>query len=704
MKKLLNILGSLVFTTSTVATVVACSSELSSSNTYKDSEIENIKNKNIVSQVRATSQLAKIMIGGRHENGNYNSVPMYSFFNGSAPLYKLDNGHEVDFSVEKNDLQALQPELKDNSPIDGPTRRPESSYHYVKDFHNKGLVREGKTYNYNDNYWSFYDTGALTNYTMLNNEAMNEMFLVDSGDFNHKKKGASYLTEALFNNGSFDYDTNKFEYLSTEGELISYGKESSSALFSSYQKSALGIVDLLISSIQSFGQGNEFITLSGLNNILPILKTSDVGIRNNFGLILSIVGLAHGTFKVDWFPRKIEESPLTELGVDLESEKAKELIAEIKKFSGLTLAVTRLASDPSKTSLYDNNDVDIIMKETIRLSEIYRDLFELSKDTFNEQGFNELIGNMISNTINLVLSGTEIINVEIYPQTKAFLTYFAQAFKSENFPTWKILSFLGNMFNPLFIKDEDENYNYIKNVDLEKDLKYIYEYSESDYNPNIQEIDPTSNYGKEIKRVLGLVINEDGSESYKPDSVFDSIDDIANNPDNFFYQAIQEAVYSNDGYYGKLFASINEGIEKSWFDLVFMDKNWDIKADGIGVNNTKLGLFNEAELKMQNGKVEKTSSITYQLDYYGPKDESTDLSLHENEINYNSAKNIPDFIKNLSQEEQMKYDGTGDKYMENSDQIKYSYIVTIANVSSNTSEQNWKFVDFEWYYNNQRYY
>ncbi|WP_381414891.1 hypothetical protein NPX79_02615 [Spiroplasma endosymbiont of Anurida maritima] len=703
MKKLLNVLGCLTFTTATVATVVACGTELTS-NPYKDSELNDIKNKNIVSQVRATSQLAKIMIGGRHENGNYNSVPMYGFFNSSSPNYKLNNGLEVDFSLEKNELQNLQPELKDNNPIDGPMRRPQSSYVYEKGQHNQGLVREGKAYNYNDNIWSYYDTGALTNYTILNNEAMKETFIGKENHFWNDKRGAGFLSEELVNSNLYDKEEQMFEY-KVGDETISYGKESASALYGSYQKSALGVIDLVVSSLQSFGQGNEFIALAGLNKIIPMLKTTQTWDAHNLALIVGATGVAHDSLIQTWFLE--EDSPLEAAGVNLDLPEIKPLVdrlISIQENAGLMMRGITLIEKPGEANLFGNENVDVIMSKTLEISSIIREILTLNKDTFKEDVFNSLLGQNISSAIDTIFRLIPMFGFQIYPQAKSFLLYFAEAFKSENFPTWQLTSLIGEVFKPFLQLKDGTKFEYEKNKEFEAIAKDLYNYSGPDYNPNIHEIDPTSDYGKKIKEVHGVIINEDGSESYRENSIFGGLDNISNNPNNPFNQAMQETVYSGDGFYNSLYSEINNDIQQSWFDLVFMDKNWDIKADGIGVNNTKLGLFTEAQVPTTGGKLVETSSITYQLDYYGPKDESTDLSLHENEIDHVGAKNIPDYIKNLSQEDQMKYDGLGNKYMENSDEVKYSYIVTIANVGKSKSNQNWKFVDFEWYYNNQRHY
>ncbi|WP_381414890.1 lipoprotein [Spiroplasma endosymbiont of Anurida maritima] len=697
MKKLLNILGSLTFTVSTVATVVACGTEVSSS-PYKDSEINDIKNKNIVSQVRSTSQLAKIMIGGRHENGNYNSVPMYGFFNSSSPHFKLNNGEEVDFSLEKADLLKLQPELRDKNPIDGQMRRPQSSYYYEKGAHNKGLVREGKSYNYNDNIWSYYDTGALTNYTMLNNEKMKKNFVDDGNYFWDVKKGAGFLTEELFNSNLYNSEKSMFEY-EVQDKLISYGKQSTSPVYGSYKKSGVGVIDLLISTLQSFGQGSEFISLSGLNQILPILKSNDPnGEKNNFSLVLAVAGILYYNFSNNWLS---DSDNLTYVGVNFFEDETQELLKKVKEVADASLTISAITLMSNSGGLFGNSNVDTIMEKIMTLGNLYKEIFATAKENLDLEKLNSSIGNYLGDSIKAIIGD---VGGVVNPQPKAFLLFFADAFKSKDFPTTKIISLLGNLYKPFLSLKEGSTYEYTKNKDFELEVKNLYEYSESDYNPNIAEIDPTSNYAKKIKEVHGVIINEDETESYKENSIFGSLNSMANDPNNEFYQGIQEAVYSENGFFKQLFGDISNNIEKSWFDLVFMDKNWDIKADGIGVNNTKLGLYSNAKIPAKDGKLIETSSITYQLDYYGPKDKSTDLSLHEKEINHVDAKNIPDYIKNLSPEEQMKYDGLGNEYMNNSDEVKYSYIVTIANTSSDEDNANWKFVDFEWYYNNQRFY
>ncbi|WP_381414895.1 lipoprotein [Spiroplasma endosymbiont of Anurida maritima] len=713
MKKLLNILASFTLSAATVATVVACGTEMGQTNAYKDSELNNIKDKNIVSQIRATSQLAKIMIGGRHENGNYNSVPMFGFFNSSSPTFNLNNGQVVDFTKEKNDLEKYQPELQDKNPIDGQKRRAESSYHFVENKHNQGIVREGQSYNFNTNIWSTYDTGALTNYTIMNNEAMNDKFIETEYGFWDDEKGAGFLTEELINSNMFDKEKSVFSYENIDGEKIEYGKQVFDGSYGSYRKSSMGVIDLMLSALQVFGNGSEFVSLSGLNKILPVLKTRfETGDKQNFALILAATGIVYGGLLPKWF-EDTEASELKEAGIDFTLPGVSELVKKLTDIMNgaggaqdLMGTAMELIAEPTEAALYGNTNVDFLMTASMEISSIIKKILTINKETFNENKFNSLLGNNISDGINNIfnLIASPFLDVDIYPQAKAFLLYFADAFQTENFPTWQITSILGNMFKPFLNKVEGDDHKYEKNKEFEAKVKELYEYSGDDYNQKIELIDPTSEYGKKIRDTLGAIDNEDGSVDYAQNSLFGSLDNMANDPNNSFYNGLQQTVYSNDGYFQNSFDEINERTQKSWFDLVFMDKNWDIKADGIGVNNTKLGLFEGAEIPIEDGPSVKTNSITYQLDYYGPKDESTDLSMHKNEINAVGEANMPQAIKDMTPEEQMKYDGLGNKYMENSKNVKYSYIVTISNITGDNANPNWKFVDFEWYYNDQRYY
>lgn len=61
---------------------------------------------------------------------------------------------------------------------------------------------------------------------------------------------------------------------------------------------------------------------------------------------------------------------------------------------------------------------------------------------------------------------------------------------------------LGNLYKPFLSLKEGSTYEYTKNKDFELEVKNLYEYSESDYNPNIAEIDPTSNYAKKLKKFM----------------------------------------------------------------------------------------------------------------------------------------------------------------------------------------------------------
>ncbi|WP_253301754.1 hypothetical protein [Spiroplasma endosymbiont of Phyllotreta cruciferae] len=59
------------------------------------------------------------------------------------------------------------------------------------------------------------------------------------------------------------------------------------------------------------------------------------------------------------------------------------------------------------------------------------------------------------------------------------------------------------------------------------------------------------------------------------------------------------------------------------------------------------------------------------------------------------------------------YDGLGDTYLENSENIKYSYVVEFDNqarflynpgIKDDLTKNSYLLSDFAWYYNNTRYY
>ncbi|WP_169728174.1 hypothetical protein [Spiroplasma mirum] len=190
------------------------------------------------------------------------------------------------------------------------------------------------------------------------------------------------------------------------------------------------------------------------------------------------------------------------------------------------------------------------------------------------------------------------------------------------------------------------------------------------------------------------------------------------NPDNeAMHQFILNTLTSYKGYLGKLFNNIDQAMANDWFDNIFLNKNWNITAEGTEVDGTILGrVYKDGQLV----------GVRYQLDYYGSKDSLTDLEHHQPLGYTNSAArpeadwdpsnpkarvDVPNMAPNNSWEKSdwEAYDSEGTDYLKNSGQVKYIYIVefddearmlgTFAGLNDWTTHA-FKIMDFAWYYNN----
>ncbi|WP_381415459.1 lipoprotein [Spiroplasma endosymbiont of Anurida maritima] len=729
MKKLLNILSSTIIIASTAATVIACSTEMAT-NTYKDSELGSIKDKSLLRYIEASSSVAKNFIGARHENANYSAATFSGIFGRySAPLL-APNGEKIDLDREMTSLRQLNPNIRNRDPLNDATRVSESYFEFTNKF-------KGEGYDPNNTAWALYDTGPVANTAIAPGNSIARDWVIHKEDdtrFSQRHDGASYLSShflqkynaddsPIYNKDREQYNLNFKKEFEDKSKSLTFGKNMGEAERGSYNLLGTGVLDNFKVGLDAFGRGTEEFTLAALSAVLPILnvgKTTERYARDFYLIFSLLLNLS----KTDWFDGKKlinDEGVLANSSINFDEtteDLERELYDVIENLNGKLTdhfdADAKLLPEDQKGFPLDGTvpEVKEAFREIRKMELIFTKLIDNSPN-FSIKKFNQVMSAPLSGLLEIIVP---IVGDSVSLQIQSLLATLKEVFSVGMFPAYELANFIGDIAklftintsdSTFVVEDNNEMYEKINSVYNFADGKTEEELEKQGYTTDITEINkswtsPQGKYYKTIMQAYGLQSEE--QEQYDEDSIFKWIWNMqypgedGNNSGG--YDLIQALFNDANNPFTRVATEANESITNNWIDKVFLDKNWDISADGIGVNGQKLGWVDKDK-----------KALVYQLDYYGPKDGTVDLEMHKTKLDYlkdgeEYPTDIPEQIKNLTIDEQLKYDGLGNSYLSNSNEIKYSYIVRFEEVEYADSAilPAWKFTDFKWFYNNNRYY
>ncbi|AHF57697.1 lipoprotein [Spiroplasma eriocheiris] len=767
MKKLLSILGTTSLIATSTVSLVACHSKPITDSKYFDTEINNI-DPVVRNQVKYTSSIAKILIAARHENMNTYAYPTLQYFlnnmaNNLAGTFATKSGESVKVRDYIEGYQKLN-----NLEVNPQTAKSNSDVDHYYDFNknnNKYTIMNSmvETQNFDkwnkhqismedfelnpNTSWAQYDTGALANTLSQYSQGVNDYIQARQGWYNYysDKTNPGISNLLIYNSLSSQPNEQYLSYVDKDHkETIKFGNKIARQSSALYNLFGTKYFNLAINGLTNFGRGFEMPTLYALTQIMPFANT-DFENEEAFGFLLAIpLAIMTLQAKSHWFEYK--------------TGKPKPNSPLLKVFSEKTLMETKVKFKDGTTSgefsLYDILSKIKVMKYFTNPSKQYLDvthpghdnLFlrwyaildswfkkalaaeELAGKPVNKKSFNNIITNAMLEETNSLLNDPlykEIIN-NMSDEATTLLRTVVEMLKYSDFDIYDLLRGFGSLANWIY---QDTGEDFIPNEANVSHIEKVYNADNQldGYQKKLSFVSPTSKYGELILREYGL---ESNNTSYKKNSFFDllstwahgSFDTNSNSDADALHEFINNTISSKGGYLGKLINNIDQAMGDDWFDNIFLNKNWNITAAGKGIDGSTLGRV------IKNGQL---VGVRYQLDYYGSKDRSTDLNHHQEPLRYTNSvtgraanwdKNHPKDrldVPNMAPDDSWNkadweaYDGLGNEYLKDSDQVKYSYVVEFDDEArmlerliqkDDINVKAFKMCDFAWYYNNKRYY
>ncbi|AOX44349.1 hypothetical protein S100390_v1c10130 [Spiroplasma sp. NBRC 100390] len=776
MKKLLSILGVTTLTSTSVFSVAACSKgKTGINNDYFDSEINKI-DPTIRNQVKYTSTIAKILIASRHENMNTYAFPTLQYFLNNIGknlkgTFKTKSGKEVQIKDYVEEYKKL------NNIFYNPWSARNTSYEPERNNYNlmSSLVamtnfakwntkenqghpnkdKDPKTNRYpefevNQNLgWAQYDTGALANILSQKSDSVKAYIQRTKGWSNYYDSSTGpYASNILYHNSLSNPPTTSELSYKDGGTETKFGKAIASQSSSLYDLFGLKYFDEAITMLGQFGPGLELEVSYSLAQLLPIVQNNRYG-EKTAGIFLAAPFVILSTIKGELF--------------DSSTGKVKDGSPLLEVFDRDTIDKTMLkveaqsdgeVDNPTKTienmNLYDILSSPVMgtaMKVITSQSPQYLDLTSSNKDHKNAfLKWYSVLGNwftaalakegskfdvkkfntVMSKTVYKGLQGLQnIIGLFAEDTVVALMRTLLQMLNSSNFDMFNLLKGIAGFANWFYTSDDEGHYNLnVENVQKIDDV-YNKGPEKAGYSDDLMAVDKKSEYAKFILENYGF---DEQTNQYKSGSLFDMINTWSHGGNNTYpdheamHKFITQILDSQNGYIGVLTNQINQVMADDWFDNIFLDRKWYITASGKGADGKTLGAV------ITDGRV---TGVRYQLDYYGPKDASTKLARHTKPLGYSdpASGNSPEYVAqqndptkrhNIAPEGQtwadqdwFDYDGLGDTYLENSENIKYSYVVEFDNqarflynpgIKDDLTKNSYLLSDFAWYYNNTRYY
>ncbi|WP_381414887.1 hypothetical protein NPX79_02595 [Spiroplasma endosymbiont of Anurida maritima] len=378
-----------------------------------------------------------------------------------------------------------------------------------------------------------------------------------------------------------------------------------------------------------------------------------------------------------------------------------------------------------------SENINNLILEIVKSADYFGKMVDLTTN-FDTKEYDILAGKDFAKAISEQMG---VFSSFLWPQTEAFLAIIDKIIQNGAFPIKEFGAGTSELFSIFTEKNTDGDI--VLNYDMFNKIKEIVNYqknhpNDKSFTKSLTEIDMTGKYYKKILKNYGL---DEKTDMYKDGSLFNIFYKWSHDPNSSMYKAFKKLFNTKGNFLSDLIMESERIINEKSFELLFRDDFWNIKAMGEGVDGSKLG-WNKDKTELK-----------YQLDYFGPKDASVDLNLHQEKLLYydtdenthkddgfesfgeddgfesfgeddsfsdpffqseptKNMKDIPKILKNMSETSLMKYDGKANEYLKESKDIKYSYVVTFTNLNgkTKTKEQNWKFIDFKWFYNNKRYY
>ncbi|WP_368486618.1 lipoprotein [Spiroplasma sp. DGKH1] len=759
MKKLLSILGTTSLIATSTVSLVACHSKLTTNSQYFDSEVNNI-DPVIRNQVKYTSSIAKMLIAARHENMNTYGFPTIQYFlnnmaNNLQGTFKTKNGQEVKVGDYINGYKQLNNILINPRLIlenQAECQLQNNPYNIMNnlvemfDFNKWNKLPSTKAdFVMNPKLgWAEYDTGAFAN--TLSQTARGVVEYVKNTeswwDYYNDAQFPGVSNIILDSSISSPPTPSELSYTSTlTDSRVTYGHAIAGQTSALYDLFGTQYFNLALSQLTNFGPGFELSAIYALTQIFPVAKTSYSG-ENALGFLL-VAPLAVMQLQIagEWFDKtnKVkDDSPLLQI------------------FSRDTIDNLHIKFQEDNSSLQDLNLYSIIKKPNVLgyflpgssvAKEQYLDLTNpdhkndflkwyailnawlkaaIEKDNvvdFNK--FNTIMSLAIKQGLENFQKSPYFKVAQLSSESAALIRTVGEMLISPGFDLFNFLRGIGGIANWFYTLEADTNRFHL-NLDHVEHITKVYNDGPkmADFSTNLKNLDPKKNkYAQFVLEEFGLLPNQ---TTYQEGSLFDMINTWAHGKNNANPE--QEAMHNfilnvldlKNGYLGKLFENINQAMARDWFDNIFLDEKWNILASGRGVDGSQLGKV------MKDGQL---VGVRYQLDYYGPKDSSTDLNHHTKPIGYTNTvtgaqwgkepsgeANVPNLApdgENWSPEDWAAYDGNGNAYLPHSEQVKYSYVVEFDNEAQLlvnfkdiwTQNQNaFKMIDFNWFYDNKQYY
>ncbi|WHQ37203.1 lipoprotein [Spiroplasma sp. SV19] len=775
MKKLLSILGVTALTTTSVFSVAACAKgKAGPTDGYFDSEIDKI-DPTIRNQVKYTSTIAKILIASRHENMNTYAFPTLQYFLNNVGknlkgTFKTKSGKEVqikDYVEEYKKLNNIfynpwkarstsyQPERNNYDLMSSLVamtnfakwNTEENQGHPTKD--EDPTTGRYPEFEVNPNLgWAQYDTGALANTLSQKSDSV-KAYIQRSKTWSsyYDSSTGPYASNILYHNSLSNPPTTSELSYKDGGTETKFGKAVANQSSSLYDLFGLKYFDEAITMLGQFGPGLELPVTASLAQLLPIVQNNRYG-EKTAGIFLAAPFVILGTIKDKLFDsngKVKDDSPLLEV---FDRATIDNTVLKVEKESDGEV------DSPDKTienmNLYNILSSPVMAKAMSVITQQqpqYLDLTSTNKDHKNAfLKWYSVLGNWFTAALakegskfdvekfNTVMSKTiykgvlkfqTLVGLFAEDTVVALMRTLLQMLNSGSFDMFNLLKGVAGFANWFYTSNDQGHYNLnLKNVQKIDDV-YNKGPQKAGFSDDLMAVDPKSEYAKFILDNYGF--NEQTNQ-YESGSLFDMINIWAHGGNNTYpeheamHKFITQILDSQNGYIGVLTNQINQAMANDWFDNIFLDRKWYITASGKGVDGKTLGAV------ITNGRV---TGVRYQLDYYGPKDASTKLARHTKPLGYTdpASGNSPSYVEqekdatkrhNIAPEGQtwtdqdwVDYDGLGDSYLENSENIKYSYVVEFDNkarflynpgIKDDLTKNSYLLSDFAWYYNNTRYY
>ncbi|WP_368486021.1 lipoprotein [Spiroplasma sp. DGKH1] len=765
MKKLLSIFSVASLLTTSTISVIACKNQKANTRTgYFDSELNKI-DPVIRNEIKYTSSIAKILIAARHENMNTYAFPALQYF-----LNSLTSNLQGTFTTKSGQQVKINDYVTEYKKLNNMFWRPNHGPDYYGENNRYNImstmVQMDDFSKWNvDNWtadsvvanpntaWALYDTGAYANILSQHSKTITN-YIQNTKDWFYyygdpESPGVSNL---VFDNAVGSPPTpNNLTYFdkNKDQETVKYGQAIANQTSSLYDLFGTQYFNLAMTGLNSFGVGAELPALYNLTKLLPVVKTDQAG-EKSLGLILAAPLAVMSIFAIkDWYhldssePTINSTSPLAKifgenlintLKVQYQDNSGHpqnvNLYNLLKQIQGEIYRYFLKPGDQQKQSLALITNQDFFIKWYAILNQWFTKALSTLGPNFNEQNFNATMSLGIYQELQQFQNSEIFKKLPLATEASGLLRIVTQMLKEPGFDLYKLLRGIGSLAN-WFYRWDDTTHDFVINQENVQHIEKVYNEGPTmaDYQVNLGQVNPHSKYGQFVLNELGFLPSEN---KYHPGSFLEMLNiwahgDQTNSDADLMHQFISETTSFDTGFLGKLVKNVNQTMANDWFDNIFLDKKWNITAEGTGVDGKKLG-----KIVDDNGSL---VGVRYQLDYYGPKDQSVDLNHHTASIDYTEAAyakisdwskqynplwdltknkyNAPPVGQRWTTTDWQAYDGDGNQYLNNSEQIKYSYVVEFDNEArliknypdrDNQNQNGYRLGDFAWYYNNRRYY